>query len=70
MISDGHGSFAQPVSYRIPVPYGIQTMVAADINGDGNLDLVAAIPDATSGDAIGRISVWLSKGDGSAFKVH
>jgi hypothetical protein len=39
--------------------------VAADINRDGNLDLVVAIADETVGEAIGRISVWLGKGDGT-----
>ncbi len=65
MLADGHGSFAQPVAYASPGTF-IGAIVAADINGDGNVDLVmgstfyALTTAAPSG-----VAVLLGKGDGT-----
>jgi len=66
MLADGHGSFAQPASYAIPIPNDIGVIVAADINGDGHLDLVlsSAIYEMTGTTPLGII-VLLGRGDGS-----
>jgi len=51
-LGNGDGSFQNPVSYTTTFP--VNAVAAADINGDGNLDLV------TDG-----VSVLLGKGDGT-----
>jgi len=64
MLADGHGSFAQPVAYGPASEIG--AIVAADLNGDGNLDLVFAtsLYDPSEGVPLG-IVVLLGKGDGT-----
>jgi hypothetical protein len=66
MLADGHGSFAQPVAYTLPGTNGIGAIVAADVNGDGNVDLVIASTyhTLTSAAPLG-IAVFLGKGDGT-----
>jgi len=66
MLADGHGSFAQPVAYPLPGTNGIGAIVAADVNGDGNVDLVMASTfyALTSAAPLG-VAVFLGKGDGT-----
>jgi uncharacterized repeat protein (TIGR01451 family) len=56
---DGAGGFGAPTSYPLAGGFGLTLSVAiADVNGDGNLDLVA-----TNGNS--SISVWLGDGSGN-----
>ncbi len=57
LIGNGDGSFRNPFSYAI----GAQLLAVADVDGDGNLDLVGA--------AGSSVSVLLGNGDGT-FKSH
>ena len=55
LLGDGHGGFAQPVGYN---PYlGASKIKLADVDGDGQLDLIAA--------AGGFLKVILGRGDGT-----
>jgi hypothetical protein len=53
------GEFKKPVYYKLPTRSGPASMVTADFNGDGNLDL--AIGDG----ATSQISVLMGKGKGA-----
>jgi len=53
------GQFKKPVYYKLPTRSGPASMVTADFNGDGNLDL--AIGDG----ATSQISVLMGKGKGA-----
>jgi hypothetical protein len=61
LLGDGDGTFQRPFSYRVGL--NPQSLVAADVNGDGTLDLVAANGGQNS------ISVLLGKGNGSFLKA-
>ena len=56
LLGKGDGTFAAPVSW--PVAGGANTLVAADVNGDGIVDLV--ILQGSS-----NVEVFLGKGDGT-----
>jgi hypothetical protein len=58
LINNGNGTFKSPVNYNLSG--NIQAIAAADLNGDGRLDLV--VP---SGGTSATISVLLGNGDGS-----
>jgi hypothetical protein len=61
----GSGTFAAPVNYVSDAP---RSIIAADLNGDGHLDmLVASVPDMTCDCCYppSRISVRLGLGDGT-----
>ncbi len=58
LINNGDGSFQSPVSYTVSGT--ISALATADLNGDGDLDLIAA----SSGSA-GGISTLLGKGNGA-----
>ncbi len=64
---NGDGTFQAPaVAFATPVAIG--TMVAADVNGDGNLDLVAVAaqnPPAPPGEGFFYLTVWLGNGNGT-----
>ena len=51
----GDGTFSEPVNY--PLRYGGHSLIAADVNGDGKVDLVSD-----------GVSILLGNGDGT-FKV-
>jgi trimeric autotransporter adhesin len=55
LIGNGDGTFQEPVNY--PVQPGPQSVTTADINGDGNLDLL--VPDSAGMD------ILFGKGDGT-----
>jgi len=58
LLGNGDGTFEQPVVYMVTTPISV---AAADLNGDGILDLVTASDGVTSGMA----SVFIGKGDGT-----
>jgi FG-GAP-like repeat len=62
LINNGDGTFKSPVIYS--VSGNVQALAAADLNGDGKLDLV--VP---SGGTSATISVLLGNGDGT-WKSH
>jgi len=60
---------AGTVSFRKAVPhktsgYNPYSVAIADVNGDGNLDLIVANEEQSKSDPQGSISVMLGKGDG------
>ena len=60
---------ASTVSFRPAAPYATSgynpySVAIADLNGDGNLDLVVANEQQSKGDSQGSISVMLGKGNG------
>jgi hypothetical protein len=58
LLGDGHGSFAQDTAlYPGFYPF---SAIAADINGDGLMDLAAG-----SGEGIGRLAVWFKNAHGN-----
>lgn len=65
MLGTSSGGFGPPVAYAISNDFGTTAIAAADINGDGNLDLVVATTPAAAEPTTGKISVLLGKGDGS-----
>jgi hypothetical protein len=64
LLGNGNGTFTvQPVKYdvgTIPPPTPVSSIVAADFNGDGNLDLATA-----NGPSNGGVSVLYGNGDGT-----
>jgi hypothetical protein len=58
LVNKGDGTFKSPVNYSIPG--NAQAIAAADINGDGKLDLVVPTGGFSAG-----ISVLLGNGDGT-----
>ncbi|HET6179676.1 MAG TPA: VCBS repeat-containing protein, partial [Candidatus Sulfotelmatobacter sp.] len=65
-LSNGAGSFAQPVEYAVPFEPG--TALIADFNGDGKLDLVVVSIGASSAFTItpySLVSILLGNGDGT-----
>jgi uncharacterized membrane protein len=64
LIGNGNGTFKPVVNY--PAANSPFNVVAADMNGDGNLDIVVSnwgTPDAATND--GAVTVLLGKGDGT-----
>ncbi|MDB5329711.1 MAG: hypothetical protein JWP03_862 [Phycisphaerales bacterium] len=57
MLGNGDGTFQPPVSYATDGP---NSLIAADVNGDGKLDLVVSSNQTT-----GLIDVLLGNGDGT-----
>jgi hypothetical protein len=57
-LNNGTGTFTLKTAIATPAPNNI--VLAADLNQDGNLDLVSA-----SGTTTNPITVWLGKGDGT-----
>lgn len=55
---NGDGTFRPPVG--VPTSVGFTSVQAADLNGDGNLDLAASGPGSGTG-----VSVFLGNGDGT-----
>jgi uncharacterized membrane protein len=61
---------AGPVNFRKAVPYKTSgynpySVAIADVNGDGNLDLIIANEEQSKTDLEGSISVMLGRGDGT-----
>lgn len=59
-LGNGDGSFPLPVYYPVTAPMGLEV---ADLNGDGNLDIVVANYNLTPSG--GSVSVLLGNGDGT-----
>ncbi len=55
---NGNGTFGMPVAYPVDDGALTNTVIAADIDGDGHLDLIAT-------DARSQLSILLGKGDGT-----
>lgn len=64
---NGDGTFQAPVvAYSTPV--ALESAVAVDVNGDGNLDLVAIAaqnPPAPPGSGASYLTIWLGNGNGT-----
>jgi hypothetical protein len=58
LLGNGNGTFQQPVVYDLTYAWGV---VAADMNGDGILDLVAS----TTGLNPGGVGIFYGNGDGT-----
>ncbi len=64
---NGDGTFQAPV-VAWATPVSLESPVAVDVNGDGNLDLVAIAaqnPPAPPGSGYYYLTVWLGNGDGT-----
>lgn len=64
---NGNGTFAAPVA-AAATPVSLGSAVAADVNGDGNLDLVAVAaqnPPAPPGSGTSYLTVYLGNGNGT-----
>jgi hypothetical protein len=64
-----HSPAAEKVTFRKAVPYTTNgynpySVAVADLNGDGNLDLIVANEEQSKSDSQGSISVMLGKGNG------
>jgi hypothetical protein len=57
LFGNGDGTFAPKVD--LPSPGGPQSVIAADLNGDGHVDLITANRFEST------VSVWLGNGDGT-----
>ena len=69
-LGTGHGNFASPVYY--PTGPAVSGIATADLNGDGNFDLITADEcdvQNCSNDTLGLVSVLLGNGDGT-FQSH
>jgi hypothetical protein len=64
VLGNGDGSFRAPVIYPSG-GYNDNTIVTADLNGDGKLDLVIASYGSCTGCSVGGVSVLLGNGNGS-----
>jgi len=62
LLNQGNGSFSSPVSYTVGNFPG--TILAADFNGDGKVDLVA-LDNVTGIAYVNKVWVLLGKGDGT-----
>ncbi len=63
LLGKGDGTFAPAVSYPVgPLPV---TIVAADFNGDGKLDLAALDSQTGIANVVNKVWVLLGKGDGT-----
>jgi hypothetical protein len=59
LINDGTGNFLAPVNYALSAPYSYQGIATADLNGDGNLDLVVPLNNRPA------IAILLGNADGT-----
>ena len=59
LLNDGTGNFLPPVTYSLSTTFNTIQMAAADLNGDGKLDLIVPL---TSGQ---NVAVLLGNGDGT-----
>jgi hypothetical protein len=62
LLGKGDGTFQAPAHYPVPFP---NQLTAADINGDGEIDLVASVNPIANNMGSGAASVLLGLGDGS-----
>ena len=70
LLGNGDGTFQAPVSYSSgSLSCGVTALAVADLNGDGNLDVVLPGNDITGGDCTGfgadAVVVLLGNGDGT-----
>jgi hypothetical protein len=62
LLSNGNGGFQPPVEY--PIGFTVRDVTAADVDGDGNADVVLSLFDNAEG-AFRGIGVMYGKGDGT-----
>ena len=64
LLGNGDGTFQSAVSYS-PSGSGLSAVSAADVNGDGKLDLLLVNECGDSACNTGSVEVWLGNGDGT-----
>ncbi len=65
LMGNGDGTFQPVVIYNSAYSYGVMSMAVADVDGDGNLDLLTANECADATCAGGNVGVLLGNGDGT-----
>src|ERR1039458_5842438 len=65
LLGNGDGTFQPAVIYNSAYSYNLMSMAVADVNGDGNLDLLVANECADAACASGDVGVLLGNGDGT-----
>src|ERR1035438_5948389 len=65
LLGNGDGTFQPAVIYNSAYSYNLMSMAVADVDGDGNLDLLVANECADLSCASGDVGVLLGDGDGT-----
>jgi len=60
LLGQGNGTFSEPVAYSLPFDLGCRSVLVADVNGDGLLDVLVTATETPTG-----INVLLGNGDGT-----
>ena len=65
LLGNGDGTFQPAVIYNSAYSYNLMSIAVADVDGDGNLDLLVANECADAACASGAVGVLLGNGDGT-----
>lgn len=63
LLGDGEGRFAAPVHYDLPAQQSVGDVYLSDMDGDGDLDAFATMPDVNG--LTNKFAVWRNGGDGT-----